>query len=629
MVASRIQEISRMIANEELKPFLLHEDRAVREFVAMYFEGCRCRDPELLCLVLQATEDRSERDSSLILAMSHDFVLNAASLPKVLRRLENTDEESVARHLNQILSGIPIDLLEEHETAVFEHPRLSCSARERIERRRSLAAESGEALWDKLQGLTNRWSTKPGEDPGVSRARDIVETLTTRDVPDAAEVCDVLASPEMEGHWLEVFACQLAGAREIPEAVPVLIEKLAADYDDWMMEGANDALIRIGTPEVVSRIEAAFPGKDWAFRLYATGVLENVKRPESVEAILRLLDSERDISIRTCLCGGLCNLLSEKAIPTALREIERGYDTDMVRLEDEVVKVAQILGVPLPQKHNRRRQRDEHQRHAERVVAEFRAQEKKFLEREEAEPRSTVEEEDRQVGSLTPIEREEPKVRRNDPCPCGSGRKYKKCCGKPGVTAPNAGRRASADGKGGGGLAFELKVTLAGIEPPIWRRVLVPGDMTLEDLHRVIQALMDWEGCHLHQLEINGVEYSAPGAQVPGCADESSVRVAELDLEEGSTFEYLYDFGDSWFHIVEVEAVRGDAGGLHGPKLLDGARACPPEDCGGVFGYRRLLQVMQEADLPEHEELLEWMGGHFDPEEFHKEQIEDRLAYLG
>ena len=173
--------------------------------------------------------------------------------------------------------------------------------------------------------------------------------------------------------------------------------------------------------------------------------------------------------------------------------------------------------------------------------------------------------------------------------------------------------------------AFTLKITLKGIQPPIWRRVRVPGNYTLGMLHTVIQIAMGWDDYHMHDFEIRHVHYADSDAvdELDDEYDEDEHTLDSLGLAEKSRFRYVYDFGDNWDHTVLVERI--DAAGelpaeeRNRVRCLTGKRACPPEDCGGVFGYLRVLELQKTPpdDLDDDDvEYFEMFGDEFDPEEF-------------
>lgn len=164
------------------------------------------------------------------------------------------------------------------------------------------------------------------------------------------------------------------------------------------------------------------------------------------------------------------------------------------------------------------------------------------------------------------------------------------------------------------GRVFQLKATIVGTKPPVWRRVLVPESASLRDLHHVLQVAFGWYDCHLHEFEIDGVRYGTDDGEGWGPPPKSERR-ARLGTvaRQGSAIRYVYDFGDDWVHQVVVEkVVRADRNVTY-PCCVGGKRACPPEDCGGVWGYEEFLAAISDAGHPEHESMLQWVGGGVRP----------------
>jgi hypothetical protein len=174
-----------------------------------------------------------------------------------------------------------------------------------------------------------------------------------------------------------------------------------------------------------------------------------------------------------------------------------------------------------------------------------------------------------------------------------------------------------------GDSVYQLKITLMGTSPPIWRRFQL-RDMTLAELHPVIQAVMGWEDGHLHMFDFRDRQFSAP---YPGSdfEDEGTVTFMEV-LGRKKLFGYEYDFGDSWIHRIEVEKKLDPEADVTYPRCVEGKRACPPEDCGGVWGYADLLEALARPKTARHRELLEWLGGSFDPDKFDVAEANERLA---
>jgi hypothetical protein len=176
---------------------------------------------------------------------------------------------------------------------------------------------------------------------------------------------------------------------------------------------------------------------------------------------------------------------------------------------------------------------------------------------------------------------------------------------------------------------YQIKVTLSGIRPSIWRRILVRSDTPLDVLHQILQTVMGWFDEHLHAFEIDGLEIGAPDVDVDGdVADESSFCLSQVASAAGARLVYRYDFGDDWEHQLVVEKVLEPAEGARHPRCVAGKRATPPEDIGGPLGYQRFLEIISDATHPERAQHLAWAGGEFDPDEFEVDAINEALALL-
>ncbi len=201
-----------------------------------------------------------------------------------------------------------------------------------------------------------------------------------------------------------------------------------------------------------------------------------------------------------------------------------------------------------------------------------------------------------------------------------------------------------------------LRIVLAGVDPLVWRQVDVPVSFTLRDLHHVVQVSMGWLDCHLHQFRVDGQAFGDPEADEDalfGTADqvrddlrshgvddrvidemlerhellldERSVQLGDLTFGRLVSFEYEYDFGDGWRHVLIVEDFGSSTPGVRYPRCVAGARACPPEDVGGPPGYTEMLEALADAGHEDHERYREWLGGEWDPESFDVDGANDAL----
>jgi hypothetical protein len=166
---------------------------------------------------------------------------------------------------------------------------------------------------------------------------------------------------------------------------------------------------------------------------------------------------------------------------------------------------------------------------------------------------------------------------------------------------------------------YQIKVTLKDSHPSIWRRIQAPGDILLSRLHAVLQIVMGWTNSHLHHFKAGGRYYGEPNpefADMIEVIDERHVRLSQIASNVKARFVYEYDFGDSWEHELVVEKILPPEVGTQYPRCMDGECACPPEDVGGVWGYQEFLEAMRDPQHPEHEDMVEWIGGEFDPQAF-------------
>jgi hypothetical protein len=176
------------------------------------------------------------------------------------------------------------------------------------------------------------------------------------------------------------------------------------------------------------------------------------------------------------------------------------------------------------------------------------------------------------------------------------------------------------------GLVFQFRISLKGINPSIWRRIQVPDRYTFWDLHVAIQDAMGWLDYHLHVFRVRNPEtgrldeigipqedsFDGDRVFLPGW----EVPLSAYFRAPGNISGYEYDFGDSWKHELLFEGIRDRVRGTKYPICLEGARACPPEDCGGTFGYKGLLEVLFNPSHENYKSMHEWVGANFEPEAF-------------
>lgn len=177
----------------------------------------------------------------------------------------------------------------------------------------------------------------------------------------------------------------------------------------------------------------------------------------------------------------------------------------------------------------------------------------------------------------------------------------------------------------------KIKTTLRDSRPPIWRRPEVPSGITLRELHDVIQAAFGWEDYHMWAFDSGRDRYGIADRDL-GIRSAASKRLGQVAPHTGDRLRYTYDFGDGWEHDILVEDVTAPKAGTVSPRCLTGRRACPPEDCGGIWGYDHLLEILADPHHEDHEDRLEWLGldsaGQFDPAAFDAARVNSALSAL-
>jgi len=181
-------------------------------------------------------------------------------------------------------------------------------------------------------------------------------------------------------------------------------------------------------------------------------------------------------------------------------------------------------------------------------------------------------------------------------------------------------------------VIMQLKIKLLGVtKPPVWRRLQLRADTRLDQLHEIFQAALGWENYHMHAFSFGEQEFGIPDPEL-GFSDERQVTLSEL-TDVGARFRYTYDFGDDWQHEITVEDLLDADPDTHYPALIAAKGACPPEDCGGPWGYANLRQILADPNHDEHQDMLEWLGldnaNDFDPAAVATETIDHELALSG
>jgi hypothetical protein len=179
---------------------------------------------------------------------------------------------------------------------------------------------------------------------------------------------------------------------------------------------------------------------------------------------------------------------------------------------------------------------------------------------------------------------------------------------------------------------YQIKVVLLETDPPIWRQFVVPSSVTLHRLHLILQDVMGWTNSHLYKFQIGTKEYAEPDPDNEfyelDFKNSRRTKLWQVVTKKGSTFQYEYDFGDSWTHMLLVEGIFEGEPGKQYPVCLAGERACPPEDCGGTYGYAELLEIIKNPDHEQYQDMITWLGGRFDLEAFDIDSVNLKLSAM-
>ena len=173
---------------------------------------------------------------------------------------------------------------------------------------------------------------------------------------------------------------------------------------------------------------------------------------------------------------------------------------------------------------------------------------------------------------------------------------------------------------------YQLKVTLLGTAPPIWRRLLVHAGTTLAQLHSALQLAMGWDGGHMHEFRVGHRHFGRPDPEdrsmgLPPVENERTVRLSDVLRRASAKVIYTYDLGDNWEHGIVLEKRLPVDPSTKYPVCTDGQLACPPEDCGGIPGFYDLLDAITDPKHERHEEMIDWVGDDFDPQAFSVDNV--------
>ena len=436
-----------MLTPEQVIPFLTDERPWVRDHALRSLMEAGNRPEALTPELLWEAIDRFGMDESRSFLRALDEVGHTeASYQRLVAALADPSVKSVLFNLHRVFESLPFELVEAHRDELLSNERLPSHVRDHLRQRLELAQLPSDVLWERLLAHSNQSESKYADDIDRSVSGRLIEAMAR--VADSALIeraMTGLRDPAIVDQWAEIFLVQFLGRVRHEPAIDLLLEKLLIEDADILNEEAYKALARIGTLEVVSKCESAYAGKEWGVRLFVREPIHRVWRTESEEALCRLVDGEESEDLQNVLLNDLCYLGSVRGLERARRMIESDpADPENKGLCEVMLATVIMNGVEIPEAAAWTTRVEAEWHRLKKLLREMDAgfdeeteggelgwADERLAGDEAGDPGSYLDALDRLDG-LLPVEtyrRESPKVGRNDPCPCGSGKKYKKCCG--------------------------------------------------------------------------------------------------------------------------------------------------------------------------------------------------------
>lgn len=413
----------------EMKSHLLDEREDIREYAIDYLADCWATDADIIPLILEGFSRYGSDNAARMLLQAFRFAVTAEVIDPLIALLYEVKNADIRKSISFALANMPPECFKDKEDALRQSPiDVNVLRRLRVQSDLLELKLSGEEHLKELRMLAeicDRDESWPKE-VELGAHEILIRQLAQQDVPSNEEIVNLLSAyVDGSGDWLELFMVNLAGARRATAAIGELVRRFNSD-SFVLLEECLSALTRIGDLTTIDLLEEGWASGSWTYKNFAIGVMSRCKARESEAALMRVLKTEEDNSICTMICMALCRMGSAAGIEATLQMIAMGYTESLCRLEHEVVPAAALLGIDLPE--------------AEAWLAErnaARAEEASKLRRIDQShsrpaPRPTLNEPvmtARREAVTSTIRREVAPVGRNDQCPCGSGKKYKKCCG--------------------------------------------------------------------------------------------------------------------------------------------------------------------------------------------------------
>lgn len=413
------------ISEDKIKQAIIHPDDEVRLMALEYFTESFSQDPTLMPLVIQSIEKYDKQNAYIFIGAASNIKQSEETISWVLDGLYkdiNLIERNKINYyfnLSRVLSESDLSLLLKHQTEIMEAPYLLPEFRKEILQFLDMYLWGSDKCWKALEDFCEKEKNKQYvNDIDLTYTYNLIKALSSQGENLTDKIISLL-DIEIDNYvgnsmkWMEPFVVILAGEMQLKQAIPYIVKKLHID-GDYCNERCVEALIKINTDAVVQAIFNDFMDAEWHFRLYASSCLEHIHTDLTVDRCLDLAKKERDLTIKTYLARALISQFSYKAMDFVYAMVKKGrWDGVYCDLKEDFLTACIIMGKTYP----------EHDKW-EAEVAPKRQKDKSIIE-------------DIINGRIVSPDYAENlhhtlgrKVGRNEPCPCGSGKKYKKCCGR-------------------------------------------------------------------------------------------------------------------------------------------------------------------------------------------------------
>jgi hypothetical protein len=426
------------LAETKIKEAIVHPEKLVRQEALLYFADSYSRDAEVMALAIQAIETYSRSNAFLHPHIIAHLAQTEATVEWAIKELHRQEDkahdlDSFFPALSRLLCSADPQLVGPRADQILQAPGFFQEMRREFQERLRLASWDADQCWKELERIcAERVGKHYSSDVDFGYASRVVEALARQGEKYVDRILDLLAKDVEDFEtdpmtWLEIFLVMLAGQMRLEQAIPLVVMKLH-ECGDVLSEQCVEALGKIGTDAGAEAAAEGWLDSEWDYRLYATSALEKIHSDTTVRRCLQLLPQDKDLDIRTNLADALlCQYADEGIEPVREMVQRRAYDPSNSDLMWKLVAVSTVLGVTFPEYPIWKREAEERLARQERRMREMRGS-LQAPATPAAPPKPAPAREEYLERKPAPFLRAEKQVGRNDPCPCGSGKKFKRCC---------------------------------------------------------------------------------------------------------------------------------------------------------------------------------------------------------